>query len=464
MKFFAKKKQDEVHDLADEKGLNDQKPSYLIPGVLVTTLFFLWGFSYGLLDTLNKHFQNALGLSTTQTTYMQVAYFGAYFIFSIPAGMICGRFGYKKTILFGLSLYVIGALCFYPSAIYLSFGGFVGSLFIIACGIATLENCADTYITIIGSRKHASLRINTAQAFNGLASVIAPIIASYAFFGGKEDEGPNTKLDSVKWTYVGIGCGVFAVAIMFCFANIPEVDEEALMAAEAEETGEVIRRASLKSPHLLLGAFTEFMYTGAQVAVASLFMFYASEVGHFPDSKGSILLSVGQGCFTIGRFLGAALLKKLRADHLMIAFSIGAIISTICVISMKTPNATYALLAVMFFESILFPTIFSLGTKDLGRNHKRGSSFIIMGVSGGAVLPSVQAVIKDHANVNISFVIPLISWVVVLLYGVFGHRWILYVDDPIIDNSSCTNEGLEDGSSSPKKPVVSEKENANGVI
>lgn len=143
------------------------------------------------------------------------------------AGMICGRFGYKKTILFGLSLYVIGALCFYPSAIYLSFGGFVGSLFIIACGIATLENCkymytprcikifglkqfsvgADTYITIIGSRKHASLRINTAQAFNGLASVIAPIIASYAFFGGKEDEGPNTKLDSVKWTYVGIGCG-----------------------------------------------------------------------------------------------------------------------------------------------------------------------------------------------------------------------------------------------------------------
>lgn len=148
----------------------------------------------------------------------------------------------------------------------------------------------------------------------------------------------------------------------------------------------------------------------------------------------------------------------------MIAFSIGAIISTICVISMKTPNATYALLAVMFFESILFPTIFSLGTKDLGRNHKRGSSFIIMGVSGGAVLPSVQAVIKDHANVNISFVIPLISWVVVLLYGVFGHRWILYVDDPIIDNLSYTNEGLEDGSSSPNKPVVSEKENANGVI
>lgn len=169
--------------------------------------------------------------------------------------------------------------------------------------------------------------------------------------------------------------GVFAVGVLFCFANIPEVDEEALMAAEAEETGEVIRRASLYSPHLLLGAFTEFMYTGAQIAVASLFMFYASEVGHFPDSRGSILLSVGQACFTIGRFLGAGLLKKFRADHLMVIFSIGAIISNVFVIAMKTPNTTYALLAVMFFESILFPTIFSLGTRDLGRNHKRGSAF-----------------------------------------------------------------------------------------
>ncbi|CAO3625917.1 unnamed protein product [Mucor hiemalis] len=463
MKFFTKKKQDEAHDLADEKGVTNKKPSYLLPGVLVTTLFFLWGFSYGLLDTLNKHFRNALGISTTQTTYMQVAYFGAYFIFSVPASMISKRFGYKRTILFGLSLYVIGALCFYPSATNLSFGGFVGSLFVIACGIATLENCANTYITIIGSRKYASLRINVAQAFNGLASVIAPIVASYAFFGGNEDEGPNTNLDSVKWTYVGVACGVFAVGVLFCFANIPEVDEEALMAAEAEETGEVIRRASLYSPHLLLGAFTEFMYTGAQIAVASLFMFYASEVGHFPDSRGSILLSVGQACFTIGRFLGAGLLKKFRADHLMVIFSIGAIISNVFVIAMKTPNTTYALLAVMFFESILFPTIFSLGTRDLGRNHKRGSAFIIMGVSGGAVLPPVQAIIHDHTNVNISFVIPLIAWVVVLFYGTLGHRWIRYVDDPIVDNISYNNEGFEDNSNS-NKPVVTEKEHTGGAI
>lgn len=151
------------------------------------------------------------------------------------------------------------------------------------------------------------------------------------------------------------------------------------MAAEAVETGQVVRRASLLSPHLLLGSFTQFMYTGAQVAVASMFMFYASDVGHFADSRGSILLSAGQGCFTIGRFIGAGLMSRYRADYLMIFFSIGAIISNVFVISMKTESTTYALLAVMFFESILFPTIFSLGTRDLGRNHKRGSAFSKLG-------------------------------------------------------------------------------------
>ncbi|KAF1803532.1 major facilitator superfamily domain-containing protein [Mucor lusitanicus] len=428
--------------IVEEERAAEPTQSYLLPGVLVTTLFFLWGFSYGLLDTLNKHFRNVLGISTTETTYMQVAYFGAYFIMSIPASFISKRFGYKKTIIFGLMLYVIGALCFYPSATNLSYGGFVGSLFVIACGLATLENCANTYITIIGSRKYASLRINAAQGFNGLASTIAPIVASYAFFGGNEDAGGD--LESVKWTYVGVACGVFLIGVLFCFANIPEVDEEKLMAAEAEETGEVVRRASIFSPHLLLGAFTQFMYTGAQVALASMFLFYSSEVGHMPDARGSIMLSVGQACFTVGRFLGAILLKMFRPDYLMAVYAVGAIITNVFIIAMKTPETTYALIILLFFESVMFPTIFALGTKDLGRNHKRGSALIIMGVSGGAVLPPIQAVIHDHSNVNISFVIPLVAYVVVLLYGTVGCRWIRYVDEDIAANQGVVF-GHEDG-------------------
>ena len=146
------------------------------------------------------------------------------------------------------------------------------------------------------------------------------------------------------------------------------------MAAEAEETGEVIRRASIFSPHLLLGAFTQFMYTGAQVALASMFLFYSSDVGHMADSRGSIMLSVGQGCFTVGRFLGAVLLKKFRADYLMAFYAVCAIITNVFIIAMKTPETTYALIVLLFFESVMYPTIFALGTKDLGRNHKKGSA------------------------------------------------------------------------------------------
>ncbi|KAI9280784.1 major facilitator superfamily domain-containing protein [Sporodiniella umbellata] len=450
-----KKSQDKPNDSLqhDPETNTSRTPSYLIPGILVTTLFFLWGFSYGLLDTLNKHFRNVLGISTTQSTYMQVAYFGAYFIFSIPASSINKRFGYKKTIVFGLSLYVIGALCFYPSATYLSFGGFVGALFIIACGLSTLETCANTYITIIGSRKYASFRVNAAQGFNGLASTIAPVVASYAFFGGGEDDtsnGNSSNLDSVKWCYIGVACGVFVIGLLFCFANIPEVDEEAIMMEETKNTGEIPRRAHLYSPHLLLGAIAMFMYVGAQVAVASMFMFYTNEVGHMPDSKGSIVLSIGMACFTVGRFASAFLLKKFRADRLMAIYSVGAIVSTAFVVGMKTESAPYALLAVLFFESTMFPTIFSLSTKDLGRNHKRGSALAIMGISGGAVLPPIQAVAHDHSNVNVSFIVPLIAYVVVLLYSLFGSRWIMYVDDEI----QVIHDGNSEVISSEKKLSV----------
>lgn len=271
--------------------------------------------------------------------------------------------------------------------------------------------------------------------------------------------------------------GVSVIAVLFCFANIPEVDEEAIMAEDTKNTGEIARRAHLYSPHILLGSLTMFMYVGAQVSVASMFMFYTAEVGQMADSKGSIILSIGMACFTVGRFVSAILLKKFRADHLMAAFSVGAIIATVFVIAMKTPATSYALLVVLFFESTMFPTIFSLGTKDLGRNHKRGSAMgkfeissqfcttfltfllikVIMGVSGGAVLPPIQAVAHDHANVNISYIIPLIAFVVVLFYSLVGSKWIMYVDDEIQVIHDGDSEDLSSGSE--KKPSVMEIEN-----
>ncbi|CDS11377.1 hypothetical protein LRAMOSA03640 [Lichtheimia ramosa] len=412
--------------------------SYFIPGALVTTLFFLWGFSYGLLDTLNKHFQNVLGISTTQTTYMQVAYFGAYFIISPIAGLILRRIGYKKTIILGLLLYVLGALCFYPSATNRVYGGFVGSLFTIASGLAMLENCANTYITIIGSRRWAPLRINISQAFNGLGTTISPVVASYAFFGGNEDATGN--LDSVKWTYVGVGCAVFVIAIIFCFARIPEFDEEAQMEAEASVTGEEIKRASLASPHLWLGAITQFVYTGNQVGIASMFIYYATIVGHKSDSFSSVLLALGQMCFTIGRFIGAALMRWFKAEHLLAAYAVAAIITTICAITINTPDTTYTLMIILFFESIMFPTNFALATKDLGRNYKYGAPLLVMGVAGGALFPPLMALLKDNRSIHISFVLPLVGFAMEFVYGLWGSKWVWYVND--------TKHDAEEGSSS----------------
>ncbi|KAI9308309.1 major facilitator superfamily domain-containing protein, partial [Cunninghamella echinulata] len=389
---------------------------------LVTVLFFLWGFSYGLLDTLNKHFESVLNISTTQTTFMQVAYFGAYFIWSTPAGLIARRFGYKKTIIFGLMLYVIGAICFYPAAQSLKYGSFVACLFVIACGLATLETCANTYLTINGPTEQASFRINFAQSFNGLASAIAPVVASYAFFGGNKETNGN--LDSVKWCYVGVGCCVFVIAILFSFANIPEVDEDAILASEAAENQQVARCASIWSPHLILGFITQFLYTGAQVGVASMFLYYSHNVGKMDDQFGSILLAVSQGCFTIGRFVGAGLLRIFKPQHLMAVYAACASVVCVFVIAMRTPSTTYCLLIIMFFESIMFPTIFALATKGLGHNHKRGSSLVIMGVGGGALVPPLQAVIKDHSTINYAFIVTLFCFLLVFFYSTIGHRWI----------------------------------------
>lgn len=169
--------------------------------------------------------------------------------------------------------------------------------------------------------------------------------------------------------------GVFCVALFFCFAKIPEFDEEAQMMAEAAATGEKVPRASLLSPHLILGAITQFIYTGVQVAIASMFIYYGSIVGGFEDSWSSVVLSLGQMCFTIGRFIGAALMRWIRADRLLAIYAVAALVTTIFVIAMHTSPTTYALMVILFFESIMFPTNFALATRDLGRNYKRGAPF-----------------------------------------------------------------------------------------
>ncbi|KAJ2960341.1 hypothetical protein NQZ79_g4334 [Umbelopsis isabellina] len=410
------------------RGGNGHGTQYLIPGALVTILFFLWGFSYGMLDTLNSHFQTVLGITKLQSTWLQVAYFGAYFVMGFPlwppAGHIMKRFGYKRGIIFGLSLFVIGAICFYPAAISLKYGAFVGCLFVIACGLGTLENAANPYITSLGSPQYASFRINAAQAFNGVGTFIAPLIASKAFFGGDSNAGDTaSSLTSVKWAYVGIGCGVFVIGLLFCLATIPEIDTE----AEIVETSGEKRRASMYSPHYLLGIAAQFLYTGAQVSLASFFINYGVEMG-FSQSQSSQYLSYGQIAFTVGRFIGTFLMRFMSSSTLMGIFAVIATIFNIIVVAVPNPNMTFLLIVIMFFESIMFPTIFALATKDFGRNYKTASSRVVACVSGGAVIPPLQGLIAQARTVQFSFLLLIFCYAYVIFYSFIGCHWIKYVD------------------------------------
>ncbi|GAA6064266.1 hypothetical protein JCM10212_002593, partial [Sporobolomyces blumeae] len=225
---------------------------------LVTSLFFLWGFSYGLVDVLNKKVQTAFGVTHLQSTMIQVAYFGAYIVFSPVAGAFASRFGYKNGIFLGLTLYCLGALAFWPTAHYEKYVGFPISAFVIACGLATLETMANSYITVLGDAKHAAFRLNVAQSANGLAAFIGPLIASKAFFGhGQEDS-----LGGLQYVYLGVACLGAAIIVLYAFAKLPEISEE--MVAESQESyGIVDERPLWKRKHTVFGFVAQFCYVGA---------------------------------------------------------------------------------------------------------------------------------------------------------------------------------------------------------
>ncbi|KAG0558250.1 hypothetical protein KC19_10G014200 [Ceratodon purpureus] len=379
------------------------------PLALVTSLFFLWGFAYGLLDVLNKHFQEVLNLSKMKSTGLQVAYFGAYIVFPPLVGQpIVRRFGYKVSIITGLMLYVVGALCFWPCAQYETFPGFVAATFVIACGISNLEVAANTYVTVLGSAKTATFRLNLSQSFNGLGSFIGPLIASKFFFSAEH----SGDLDSVKFTYLGIACGVFVVAVLFLFVTLPEVSDE-----DMEQESDLPTKPLLKQPHFLGGVLAQWLYVGAQVTVATFFINLANEDGIKSDSKASQLLSYSLILFTVGRFFSTFLLKFLQPRYILGVYAI--LCTTLCALSagVKGLGGTVCVMVLFFFMSCMYPTIFTLALQDLGGNTKRAGTFVVMGVGGGAIFPPIQGAIADKASTKISQIVPTVGFAYLIFYA-----------------------------------------------
>ncbi|WP_439213285.1 L-fucose:H+ symporter permease [Duffyella gerundensis] len=385
--------------------------SFRLAFILVTTLFFLWGLSYGLLDVLNKHFQDVLHVNKAQSGLLQAAYFGAYFIVALPAGFFMDRFGYKAGILVGLCLYALGALLFVPAASAGSFALFLFALFVIALGLGCLETAANPFATVLGDPAGAERRLNLSQSFNGLGQFIGPVIGGSLFFSATQSSAADG-LSSVKTTYVAIAVLVLLIAFLFSRTRLPDIREQSTDAERGIEKG------LWQHGHFTGGVIAQFFYVAAQVGVGAFFINYTTEHWHtLSNQNASYLLSVGMISFMVGRFFSTWLMGFVRPATLLVAYALINIVLCGVVVAGIDNVSVIALVAIFFFMSIMFPTIFAMGVKNMGKQTKRASSVMIMAIVGGAIMPYLMGAIADHYNTAISYALPMICFVVVLFYA-----------------------------------------------
>lgn len=402
----------------------DHKPKFtekkfLILMLFVTSLFALWGIAHSMSDVLNKHFQNVLNVSKSQSGLIQLSVFGAYFVMSIPAGMFMKRFGYKMGVLLGLSLFAGGTFLFIPAANAASFDFFRIALFILGCGMATLETVAHPFVASLGDQRTSDRRINFAQSFNAVGTIIGPLLGSYFLLHSVTASSSNS-LDSVKDLYMYIGVFILVVAACFTFIKVPNLTDPHAATesnnAAALNIDPQPRKKLIQHKHFVAAAIAQFFNVAAQAGTWAYFINYGVDVMGFTDAKAANFMVLFMAFMAAGRFAGTYLMKFVAPNKLLAAFALGSIISCIIVAQSWGWVSYGAIFMINFFFSIMFPTIFSLGLKDLGKNTQQASSFISMGVVGGAFFPLVMGLIADH-NVAHSYYLPIICYAVIFLFG-----------------------------------------------
>jgi FHS family L-fucose permease-like MFS transporter len=415
--------------------------NYLRPFALVASLFLLWGFAHGLLDVLDKHFQNTLHVSKAQSGFVQFSLYIGYLAMAAPAGSFMKRFGYKKGILLGLSLFALGAFLFYPAALLASFLPFLTALFIIACGLSCLETAANPYTTVLGPADGAARRINIAQSFNGLGWILGPLIGGLCIFGA-EKSGNADKFSSLIPPYMWVGCIVIAVALVFLFTRLPAIKE----ANDEGIAANASARDLLKYPAFILAVVAQFLYVAAQTGFNSFFINYVTEtmtgvqeavsgfmvhLGGFgrvfmprnPEQAASLILALGgMGAFWIGRLSGAWFMKFISPARLLTLYAVINTILSALVVARLGWFSVIALFSAYFFMSVMFPTIFAMGIRGLGPLTKRAASFLVMAVAGGAFCPPLMGAVADAHGMSIAFLIPLACFAFIAYYAAFGSR------------------------------------------
>ncbi|EGK8099094.1 L-fucose:H+ symporter permease [Campylobacter upsaliensis] len=408
-----------------------QSKNIKIAIVLVTSLFFLWGVSYGLIDVMNKNFQNHLHITQHESGFLQLAYFGAYFIIALPAGYIASKFSYKIGIIFGLALYALGALLIIPATNLASFPLFLFAFFVLACGIGSLETSANPYMVKLGDEKNASFRINAAQSFNGLGQFVGPLIGGALFLSiTKQEEGASKEMieqalvanmGNVQLVYVGIALVVLFILVLFAFNKIPEgaaVSDDYALKDDSKPF------LVFKHSHFNKGLLAQFLYIANQVTAGAFFINYATE--HYKglsDERAAYYFSLALVAFMVGRIVSTPLMKKIRGEYILGLYSLINVFICVGLYFASGILSVILLIALFFFMSISFPTIFAVATKNLPLNQvKLAGSLLVMSIVGGAIMPIIVGAINDHFGTSMGYLSLAPLFLYVSYYGFFGSK------------------------------------------
>lgn len=444
--------------MAQTAPLTERK--YLLPFVLVTSLFFLWSIGVNLNDVLIPHLKKAFDLSDFKSSLIQVAFFGGYFLAALPAGRLMEKIGYKKGILFGLVICATGTLLFLPAASSGTYSFFLLALFVMSCGQSFLEVGANPYVTVLGPSDTSERRLNLAQSFNAVGAALVPTLGAAFILSGIEYTPAQraamtpaqltayvaSETNLVRGPYIIITAIFLLVAALIYFAHLPEVQEE----SETADAGNA--KELLAHSHLVKGVVAQFFYVGAQVGIGSFVIRFVKQVmpetlgsmsawgtnflaaphgsltlltrivPNSPEKMAALFLVAHQTGFMIGRFAGSWMMKRIPAARLLATFAIGALICVAVGVGGPGLASVLAIVLVGFFNSIMFPTIFALSIKNLGALTKRGSSLLVMSIIGGALIPAAMGRISDLSNIRVAFAMPLVCYTYVIYFAISGYK------------------------------------------
>jgi FHS family L-fucose permease-like MFS transporter len=386
--------------------------------ISLTSLFFMWGFITCLNDILIPHLKAIFNLSYAQSMLVQFCFFGAYFLVSLPAGKLVKKMGYQKGIVVGLIIAAFGCLMFYPAASLHSYPIFLSALFVLASGITVLQVSANPYVTLLGPQETASSRLTMTQAFNSLGTTIAPYFGALLILNEVTDSLASTSAESVQLPYLGLMAALLVLAAIFAFLKLPHIES-----AEVIE-GEKVEGSAWQYRHLVLGAIGIFVYVGAEVSIGSFLVSLLGEadIAGLEETEAAKYLTYFWGGAMVGRFIGAAVMQKVDAGKTLTFNAICSVILITVMLLSSGSVAMWAILLVGLFNSIMFPTIFSLALNGLEKHTSQGAGILCLAIVGGAIIPVLQGVLADSFSVQFAFILPLICYVYIAFYGVKGSK------------------------------------------